>query len=246
MNLKHLTFNKVFLDEIDSTNSFLYALSKSSNLAEGTVVVTDKQLGGKGQRGNKWESEPGQNLTFSVLLKPKLSANKSFYLTIVSALSIQKVLKDLQLDAQIKWPNDILVKQQKICGILVENNIQGQLINQSIVGVGLNVNQIQFTNNIKATSIWLKGVEVNKEDLLKQAIQYFDFYYDHLLNSNFALLLKLYYQHMFWFQKEGQFFSQDLGNFNAVVVGVDDHGKLKLKTDRGIKKFDLKEVKFLY
>src|SRR5262249_40524297 len=115
-------------------------LASKSALPEGTVVITSNQYAGRGQRGNEWNSEPGMNLTFSVLLKPSsLSVKNQFFLTIIASLSVFDFLKEKQVgDLKIKWPNDILVYKKKICGMLIENSILGETINQSIIGVGLN------------------------------------------------------------------------------------------------------------
>jgi len=248
MNLKHLTFNKIFLSEIDSTNSFLIDLSKEKILPNGSIVVTDHQTNGKGQRGSEWESEKGKNLTFSFILYPHLQANRSFFLNIISSLAVNKVLTDLKLNAKIKWPNDILINNKKICGILIENIISGTKINQSVIGIGFNINQSKFKDNINATSLKLEGFQLDKEDVIRQLYQYLDFYFDLLLQSNFDLLLNLYYKQMFKFNLLGDFI--DTKNkifFTAKVLGIDDLGRLKLKlqNNQKVKVFDLKEVKFI-
>ncbi len=249
MNLKHLTFNKIFLDEVDSTNSFLIDLNKSNQQPEGTIIIANHQIKGKGQRGNNWLTEKGQNLTFSIVLYPQLNVKYSFYLNIISALSVNKTLKDLNLASKIKWPNDILIHHNKIAGILVENVISSLKITQSVIGIGLNVNQINFKDELKATSIKKEGgVAIKKEDVLNQIYQYFDFYYDLLLQSNFDLLLKLYYKELFWFKEVGHFI--DLKSnlpFKGQIEGINKNGKLRIKdlSNQNIKLFDLKEVRFV-
>jgi len=247
MNLKHLTFNKIFLDEVESTNSFLIDLNRSTPQVNGTIVVANHQTKGKGQRGNVWIAKKGENLTFSTLIFPDVDINYSFYLNIVASLAVNKTLKDLNLKSKIKWPNDILVNDRKIAGILIENSLSISKINQSVIGIGLNVNQVAFDKNLIATSLKNEGVNVDKVDVLEQIYKYLDFYYDLLLQSNFDLLLKLYYNDLFWFNETNEFLDVKLNKvFKAKLIGIDSLGKLKLKfTDNKVKLFDLKEVKFL-
>lgn len=248
MNLKHLTFNKIFLDEVDSTNSFLIDFNQTNKQVEGTIVISNHQLKGKGQRGSNWLTEKGQNLTFSILIYPQLNVRYSFYLNIISALSVNKTLKDLNLASKIKWPNDILIQQNKIAGILVENVISSSIITQSVIGIGLNVNQHIFTDKLNATSIKKEGITIDKNDVLNQIYQYFDFYYDLLIQSNFELLLKLYYKELLWYKETGHFIDLKFNQrFAGQLEGINNDGKLKIKdlSNQQIKLYDLKEVSFV-
>ena len=141
-----------------------------------------------------------------------------------------------------------MVNQKKISGILVENVIQKSIITQSVIGIGLNVKQTGFSELSKATSLKLLNCEVGIDDLLIQIYGYLDFYYNLFKQSNFKLLLKLYYQHLFGYGEELDFLNSDGIQFKALVLGIDDIGRLKLKIvgQTNIKTFDLKEVKFLY
>jgi len=240
-----LKYKHINLSEVDSTNSYLSALNSEVKLEEGTVVTASSQLKGKGQTGNIWLSKKGENLTFSILLKPNLDTKFAFYLNIVTALAVHKTLNDLQITSEIKWPNDILVSQKKIAGILIENQI-GSCISQSIIGIGLNVNQTQFNGELKATSIALEQGQNELNEVQNQLLGYFDFYYTLLKNSNFTLLLKLYYKNLFWYQKFGVFNTGD-SNFKAKLLGISDIGFLKLQSKNGIiSLYDLKDIKFIY
>ena len=141
----------LFLHEVESTNTYAMNLLRNVNPMEGTVVYTDNQTKGKGQRGAVWTSKIGQNLTLSVILKPQfLGQNNTFYLSKISALAVYDVLTDIlltsQYDIKIKWPNDILIKHRKVAGILIENSFATNTLQYSIIGVGLNVNQQDFDN----------------------------------------------------------------------------------------------------
>ena len=123
MVYKRLQRLLIQLDAVDSTNDFAIDMMKSKVVSSGTIVLTNDQQKGRGQRSNTWTAEPGKNLTFSLILCEAIPVKCSFYLNIAASLAVRKVLSDLQIDAKIKWPNDILVNGKKICGILIENQI---------------------------------------------------------------------------------------------------------------------------
>lgn len=133
----------IWLDSIDSTND--EARRRISALDNLSVLSASRQTGGRGQRENKWHSEPDQNLTFSIILKsPKVKAADQFCISEITAVTLIEFLSDYGIEADIKWPNDIYVEGMKICGILIENSLKGQSIDWSIIGIGLNVNQSSF------------------------------------------------------------------------------------------------------
>ena len=140
---------------IDSTN--MQAHRELGEAGEGTVWVADYQTAGRGQRGNSWESGDGQNLLFTVLLKPEfLNIQKQFAISQIAALSVVKYLETKGLHPKIKWPNDIYINDRKICGILIEHSVAGANLSASIVGIGINVNQLHFCSDApNPTSILL-------------------------------------------------------------------------------------------
>ena len=141
----------VVLKQIDSTNSFLRnELSKSKPLTEGTVIMAEEQFAGRGQRDNQWFSAPGLNLTFSILLCPGfINPENQFMLNVAVSLGINDTLRAIiGDDLRIKWPNDIYVRDQKLGGVLIENIVQGKSWKHAIVGIGLNVNQVDFDPSI--------------------------------------------------------------------------------------------------
>ena len=144
------------LDAIDSTNNYLRELSALESLLDYTVVVAEKQTQGRGQMGAVWDSEPSKNLTFSVFKNISgLNLEASYSISMITALAILKSLQDLAIPKlSIKWPNDILSEDKKVCGVLIENIVKHNAITASIIGIGLNVNQENFPVNIpNATSI---------------------------------------------------------------------------------------------
>ena len=246
MNYKRFQSNLIHLSAIDSTNNYAANLLKTSNVVNGTTILTKRQDKGRGQSGNIWQTDPNKNLIASTIIFPKLKSGYLFYLNIAVSLAVAKTLEDIGINAKVKWPNDIYVGQNKIAGILIENQIQGKWIKNSIIGVGLNVNQVFFLENSNATSVFN---EINKEldvlDIFEHYFGYLDFYVDHLMNSNFELLLKRYYQLLFRY-KEMAFYEDLNGVFEGEIVGIDSVGRLLIKTKTDLKVYSLKEVKHCF
>ncbi len=157
-----------WIDSCQSTNTLLTSLPDAPH---GYVIVTKAQTAGRGQRGNSWEAEPGQNLTFSMLLRPqRISARRQFELSMLVSLAIVNVLDRYVENVAIKWPNDIYVGDKKICGILIENTLSDSLLARSIVGVGLNVNQKRFLSDAPnpVSLAQLTNTEYNLTELMQQ------------------------------------------------------------------------------
>lgn len=154
-----------WVEEATSTNS---VVSASAHLLDhGTAAAAHAQTAGRGQRGNSWESEPGKNLTFSLLLKPNsLPASRQFEISQIVAIAVAKVLREeLRTDdVKIKWPNDIYYKDKKICGILIENSLTGPAIDRSIAGIGINVNQAVFHSDAP-NPISMRAISGNEYEL---------------------------------------------------------------------------------
>ena len=169
--------NLVFVPECPSTNTLALEISQQSPVKEGTVVITDSQTAGKGQRGNTWEARPELNLTFSVILKPGfLAINKQFYLNVLISLGLRDYLKEkTSVTAYIKWPNDILVHGKKISGILIENQLRGSLLLNSIAGIGLNLNQKEFGSRSATSLSLLTGNEFDRSEELPRIIGHWKF-----------------------------------------------------------------------
>ena len=155
-----------WLDECVSTNTQVteYPLSE-----EGVIVAARCQTGGRGQKGNSWEAQPGKNLTFSAMWKPRgIAAREQFSISEAVALAVVDFLEDAGINAKVKWPNDIYVDDRKICGILIEHSVMGTEISRTIAGVGINVNQREFLsgapNPVSMASI--AGTEFPTERLL--------------------------------------------------------------------------------
>jgi len=237
------------LDAIDSTNEFLKKLSNKQDVQNYTVVTAENQLKGKGQMGAKWNSESGKNLIMSVLVKDfLLDSDSVFNLNIVVSLAVIRTLKKYSIpELSVKWPNDIMSANKKIGGILIENSIKGTGTITSIVGLGLNVNQMQFENLPRASSLALIcNSFFDKEEILvaivaemEQMIASYDATASHLWEEYTNELFKMGVPAAFTDEKES--------NFMGIIKGVTAMGKLQiLLDDDSICEYNLKEVQMLY
>jgi BirA family transcriptional regulator, biotin operon repressor / biotin---[acetyl-CoA-carboxylase] ligase len=244
--------NAVFLPETESTNSYAINLLKNVNLPDGTVVHTGNQTSGKGQRGGVWKSEPAANLTASIILKPSfLSLQNHFYLYQIAALACYDTIAELvntsQFDIKIKWPNDILVDNCKIAGVLIENNLVSNVINWSVIGIGLNINQQNFYKLPKATSVkQIINIETRLDKVLNRLCVNFEKYYLLLKNRKYEQLKSDYLTKLFGLNKLMDF--EINGKLTKMTVkGINQLGLLVLENESGlIMEADVKDVVWVY
>ncbi|SFW68030.1 biotin--[acetyl-CoA-carboxylase] ligase [Cellulophaga fucicola] len=238
------------LNATNSTNEYLKQLIVSSNLDDFTVVVTENQLQGRGQMGTHWLSEPGKNLTFSVLKKGEgLEVADQFLLNMCVSLALYEALQQLNIpNLAVKWPNDILSANSKICGILIENILIGSKIQSSIIGIGLNVNQLSFNNLPNVSSLkLLKGETFNLDEVLNIIIQKLKKYVTKDFLENPDALRALYQEIMFRVNKPSTFKNNEGALFMGFIKGVSSSGKLiVLLEDNIFKEYNLKEIQLLY
>jgi len=180
----------IWLERVDSTNDEARRhISEIDNLS---VVSALEQTKGRGQRGNRWSSQPGENLTFSLVVKDfRIKANEQSAISQATALSLVDLLSRHEIKARIKWPNDIYAGDEKICGILIENSLKGSEIDWSIIGIGLNVNQTAFPEDLpNPTSMKLctgNSNPYNTREILEEFMGIFTGYYREYLNGNGTL-----------------------------------------------------------
>lgn len=238
------------LDAIDSTNHFLKALSVQESCENFTVVSTESQTEGKGQRGSGWVSESGKNLTFSVLYNQKVDGITSlFTLNIMVALSVVEALKSVSnLNFVIKWPNDILAENKKIGGILIENTFKNSNEVQSIIGIGLNVNQSKFENLPQASSLFLlENKTFDREILLISIVNQLEYNLKQLPILGETHFWDAYHKILFKKNVVSAFESVAGNRFVGKIQEVTRDGKLAvMMEDDSIHFFDVKEVKMLY
>ncbi|MET1260809.1 biotin--[acetyl-CoA-carboxylase] ligase [Flagellimonas sp. DF-77] len=238
------------LDATPSTNTFLKELSANQTLNDYTVVVTESQTQGRGQQGAIWQSEGGKNLTMSVLKTGvDLQASEHFLLNILVSLAVKDVLDELSVpDIKVKWPNDIMSGNRKVCGILIENVLRGEHIARSVIGIGLNVNQTAFKGLERAASVRLLTGKTHDLGMVREKLL-------HALKSSFKFcekkgdetLRKHYDQALFRKGRPSTFENRNGQRFNAVILGVSNQGLLQLQTEtESVVEFGFKEVKLCY
>lgn len=235
----------VYLSTCHSTNDVALKMASRGLVYDGALIITDNQTSGKGQRGNTWEAEASKNLTFSIVLKPSfLHITDQFYLNIVISLAITDYLSQIMdQSVKIKWPNDIYCNTNKLGGILIENSIKNNRIADSIVGIGLNVNQTNF-NVPTATSISLIcNQNFDTRIVLSKLLPNIENRYFQLRNMQYDKLKKDYYQKMYKFNEWSSFFDKE--EFEGKIIGIDEIGRLLIDRKNGLKAFDIKEVRFL-
>lgn len=237
------------LEETESTNSYLRDLLKSQHLEEGSVVVADFQTAGRGQVGNNWYSDKGDNLLFSLLIYPTgIPANEQFIISRMVSLAIKNTLDQFADDIRIKWPNDIYWKERKIAGILIENSLQGKIIENSIIGIGLNLNQqifpVELPNPVSLRQI--TATEQDKNYILDLLLKEFFLLYRSLQQGEKQVIEDEYMLDLY--RANGYYWYEDAnGRFQAEIDNVLPSGHLVLRTlDTNEERiYAFKEVQFI-
>ncbi len=234
-------------EQIDSTNHYLKTICDESSVAELTTVVADYQSSGRGQRGNSWESEAGKNLIFSFVLYPTfLEARRQFLLSQLISLALKEELDRYAEGFSIKWPNDIYWHEQKIAGILIENDLTGCCLGRSIAGIGLNVNQIVFQSTApNPVSLYqITRQEHNCFALLSSIMKRVRTEYLSIQNGEATNIADRYRASLF--RGKGMHRYEDLhGEFMAEISHIESEGILVLQDNKGQKRrYAFKEVKY--
>ena len=237
-----------YLSTCHSTNDIAVEMIQSEAVSEGTVVITDKQTAGRGQRGNTWLATEKQNLTFSLIWKPTfLKASQQFQLNVAISLGVFDFLREyIDEGLAVKWSNDLYFWNQKMGGILIENTLQGYSIEYSVIGIGLNINQLEF-NLPTATS--LRKVTGNPQqydlsDCLCKLLEHLEKNYVLLKEGYYETLKARYLTHLFRYQEWHEYRIDghiQLGQ----ILGIDEHGRLALETSDGLNYYGFKEIEFI-
>lgn len=235
-------------EEIGSTNEEMNRLILMEDLAEGCIIRTDYQHAGRGHAGSSWQSERGMNLLFSVLLKPDfLSPVSAFHISRIASLSLYEVIDSQCDEGKIKWPNDLMVLDKKIAGILIENMVINNTISHSIIGIGLNINQTVFDISIPApTSLKAeKGCHIDMNSLLFSFRSSLERWYNTLVAGHERMIMESYNQRLYWLGVKA-YYRSAAGDFTAIIRDVLPSGELLLDTGKGdILTFGFKEVEYL-
>ena len=223
--------NIIWLDTVDSTNS--EALRRLGEFESGTVLVAREQTAGRGQRGNRWFTQPGANLTFSIILHfgalSPLAAADAHWLNYLTADAVAAFLSGFGVACSVKWPNDVYVGRRKICGILIENSLKGAWVGSSVIGVGININQEEFPQLAGATSLYrCCGRKQNLDDCLEAVTAIFERRLPMLFDPSLRpSLFDSYSQKLF--QKGVSARYHDLlrdREYTGILQGVDPEGRL--------------------
>ena len=242
--------NLIELESVDSTNEYAAALLAKSKVPEGTAITAGFQSSGKGAAGNRWQSHVGENLLVSVILYPTfLAPRHQFFLNQAISLAVADTVIFFlpQAVVHIKWPNDVFADEHKVAGILIENSIQGQQIQHSIVGIGLNVNQVAFESGLlRAASLCSVSEKTfSIAEVRNKLFAELEKRYLQLKMQHINTLQKEYIQKLYRLEEES-LYRADGKRFNARIAGLTAEGKLILQTGDRCEVFGFKEVEMIY
>lgn len=239
------------LSTVDSTNRYVrdeaVSLWCKSGVSDDFVVVTaEYQTAGRGQRGNIWNSNAGENLLFSILIRPGeyLKVANQFLLSQAVALALHDAMKSYGIETQLKWPNDIYVGNRKLAGVLLELDYSGVFVEQAIIGVGINVNQQKYPvmDRAPVSMKMLQGGELDTSEVLETVVEYFQRYYKELLNGNNEELMMKYTGLLLGLNEQRVFVDKD-GRFEGVIEGVEGNGFLLIRRSNGmLSRYAFKEI----
>ncbi len=240
--------NLLFFEDLPSTNTHAANLVKKNILPEGTIVYTNYQLAGRGQTGNKWDSEDSKNLLISIVLFPSfVNPEDQFNISMTISLGICDFLLRFIPDCSIKWPNDIYVNNDKIAGILLESSLIGNQIEYTIAGIGLNINQEKFLSSLPnpVSLRLLSGLNYDLLTCLNQLATDLDKRYKQLIGGNYGQIKKEYVSKLYRLNRWHEFRDKN-GLYRGRVLTVGDYGRLIIERQNGeISEYSFKETEFI-
>lgn len=224
----------LYFDTIDSTNTKAQELAEKS-YPSGTLVVADKQESGKGRRGRSWVSPSGTGIFMTLMIKPDINPNNASMLTLVAALAVAKAITSVTgEEAMIKWPNDIVVNGKKVCGILTEMNAQFDYINHIVVGIGINVHNESFPEEISqmASSLMIEagGKRFHRAQIIAETMSYFEQYYDTFLKTQDLSALVREYDELLVNRNKSVRVLDPKEPFDGKAMGITPKGELIVDT----------------
>ncbi len=242
--------NVIEYDEVSSTNEMAEKMLSEEKPAEGTVIVARFQQKGRGTGSNTWESRAGENLLFSMILQPgKIKPEEQFVLNKMVSLAVMETVLSFApgKDITIKWPNDIYAGKKKIAGILTKNIISGDAIKNSIIGIGLNVNQVHFSHELPnpVSLKMLTGKTFDLKEVLHHLCKQMEYFYNMVIQGQFHTLDKLYLENLLHYGKKAKYKAQGK-YFWGKICGVSNFGHLQVKEKNIIHEFDMKEIEYLF
>lgn len=216
---------------------------------EGDIILAERQTAGRGQRGHTWESREGENLTFSLLLEPLfLSPSEQFLISECVALGVCDALLHYGIEVQIKWTNDIYIGDRKLAGILIEHKLQGSALARTVAGIGLNVNQKAFSDDLPNPISMAQAAdrEFDREEVLQTVATSLMARYEQLRDGGAKELQVDYHQRLYRLGQEHCYALPDGSRFRGIIRGVEPTGALRIENERGeLLSFLFKEVEFV-
>lgn len=238
----------IILSETDSTNNYANRLIDEGKAVNGSFVLTQYQNNGRGQRGNTWESAPGENLLASFVFFPAfLSPAKQFYISKITSLALVDLLRENIYNVTVKWPNDIYVGTSKIAGILIETSILGNQFHSAVAGIGLNLNQEKFSDELP-NPVSLKLLTGKSSDVMETAFKLRGIlmnWYKKLEAGQMSEIDSAYHKNLFRIS-EWALFQKNEMRFEARILGTGEYGQLILEDRSGIQSsYMFKEIEFV-
>ncbi len=241
---------KIHLREVPSTNSYLSEMQRSERLTEGAAVVAEFQTHGRGQAGNQWQSDRGQNLLVTFVFYPTfLNIQNVFLLNMGVAVALADFATEyLGEGVKLKWPNDLYYENRKLGGVLIENSIYDYQIRQAIIGIGVNVNQEIFSNELLNPASFKNITSINYDlmDVFNRLCNALEHRYLQLRRGEFQQLREDYHKHLLRHGK-WEWFETDSRKFKGMVMGVNAQGRLMVQNEEGhTEHFDMKAIKYIF
>lgn len=233
----------VHLESVDSTNNYTANVFKEGSIEHGTVILADIQTNGRGQRGNTWQSGAFENITMSIAIDPNLcKINNLISLNHITSIALFKIISSYCENVKIKWPNDILVNQNKIAGILIESQFSGNKMH-SVIGIGLNVNQTDFENS-KSTSLFIETQKtMNIKSLVFEFISFFNETLVEFQKQGEKNIHYFFDSHLWLRNKESKFIKNDKA-FHGIIKETDLTGQINIEVNGSIQSFKNGEIKY--
>jgi len=237
----------LLLNDVDSTNQYLINLLETEKIEESTAVVSFNQTNGRGQKGNGWISESGKSISYSIVIYPNyLSARNQFIISQAVALAVKSFLDEYTKDISIKWPNDTYWKDKKIAGTLIENRLKGDLIDYSVIGIGININQDSFPDTLP-NPVSLKQITGTEYNLTELVTKLHNKILTTLkeLSHGTEVEIQRYYLNALYRRDGFHNYNTVDSSFSARIRGISAKGCLILEHEDGtLKDYAFKEVSF--
>lgn len=233
LNTEFIGADIIHFDSIDSTNN--YAKNIANDKSNGTIIISEEQVNGRGRLGKYWHSKKCEGIWMSIILKPNMLPIDAPFLTLVAGASIVKALKNLKINASIKWPNDIIINGKKVCGILTELSAEIERINYVILGIGINVKNLDFPEDVIniATSVHKEGYDVSRLDIIRNIISEFEkLYIAYVVNNDKKETLNICRKYSAIIGKDIYIIKNDMRE-KVRCLDVNENGNLFVEDENG-------------